>query len=289
MFLKGGNGYHLSKHVLTPVRDPSNDKDIRYNEAHAKLYSVMQTTLSHMKRRFRCLMDLGFAQKGSLDKKSNIIKACCVLHNLAKKFSVPLPPSTEKSEHVHPDLDYSVPTKINPVALKARQELINSKFSVGFRIKHPRSRDVPISDMADPQSKDVPVSTVDGPQSKDAPVSTVDNPQSKDAPVSSMDDLQTKDAPVSTVDDSQSKDIPVSTVHDPQSKDAPVPCMEDPQSKDIPVSNVEDPRTKDVLDSSMEDLQTKVVPVSSMEDPQTKDIPVSNVEDPQTKDVPRDL
>uniref|UniRef100_H3CK20 Si:dkey-197c15.6 n=1 Tax=Tetraodon nigroviridis TaxID=99883 RepID=H3CK20_TETNG len=125
----GGSGYRLSKHVLTPVRDPSKDKDMRYNEAHAKLYGVMQATLGHMKRRFRCLSDLGFTQKGSLDKKSNIIKACCVLHNIAKKFSVPLPPSAEKTEHEQPDMDDSEPTKVNPEALKAREELINSKFS----------------------------------------------------------------------------------------------------------------------------------------------------------------
>lgn len=66
-----------------------------------------------------------------MDKKSNIIKACCVLHNIAKKFSVPLPPSTEETEQEHPDMDYSVPTQINPEALKAREELIDSKFSVG--------------------------------------------------------------------------------------------------------------------------------------------------------------
>uniref|UniRef100_A0A674NI27 DDE Tnp4 domain-containing protein n=1 Tax=Takifugu rubripes TaxID=31033 RepID=A0A674NI27_TAKRU len=100
-------GKSVSKHVLTPVQDPSNEKDIRYNEAHAKLYSVMQTTLGHIKTRFRCLVNLGFAQKGSLDKKSNIIKACCVLHNIAKKFSVPLPPSVVKTEHGQPDMEYT--------------------------------------------------------------------------------------------------------------------------------------------------------------------------------------
>lgn len=154
---------------MTPVRAPSNDKDIRYNEAHAKLYSVMQATLGHMKRRFRCLINLGFAQKGSLDKKSNIIKACCVLHNIAKKFSVPLPPSTEKTEHVHPDMDYSVPTKINPEALKSREELINSKFCVDFGIKHPQSTDIPVSSVDDPQTKDIPVSSVEDPQTTDMP------------------------------------------------------------------------------------------------------------------------
>ena len=185
----------MSKHVLTPVQDPSNDKAIRYNEAHAKLYSVMQATLAHMKRRFRCLIDLGFAQKGSLDKKSNIIKACCVLHNIAKKFSVPLPPSAEKTERVHPDMDYSVPTKINPEAVKAREELINSKFSYGFHTKHSQSTDIPVSRVEDPQSKDIPGPSMEDPQSKDIPVSSVEDPQSKDIPVSSVEDPQSNDIP----------------------------------------------------------------------------------------------
>lgn len=126
----GGKGYHLSKHVLTPVSEPVNDSEVRFNEAHAKIHNVMWTTLGSMKRRFRCLMQLGFAQEGSLDKKSNIIKACSVLHNIAKKFSVPNPPVAGKIEPLHPGKQHFVPIEINPEALKARQELIDGKFSI---------------------------------------------------------------------------------------------------------------------------------------------------------------
>ncbi|XP_047464762.1 putative nuclease HARBI1 [Mugil cephalus] len=126
----GGKGYHLSKHVLTPVSEPANDNEVRFNEAHAKIHNVMQTTVGSMKRRFKCLMQLGFAQEGSLNKQSNIIKACCVLHNIAKKFSVPPPPAFGKIEPLPPAKQHSVPVEINPDALKARQELIDSHFSV---------------------------------------------------------------------------------------------------------------------------------------------------------------
>ncbi|XP_051273475.1 putative nuclease HARBI1 [Dicentrarchus labrax] len=125
----GGKGYHLSKHVLTPVSQPANDNEVRFNEAHAKILNVMRTTLGSMKRRFRCLMQLGFAQEGSLDKKSNIIKACSVLHNISKKFSVPPPPVAGKIEPLHPGKQHSVPEEINSEALKARQELIHINFS----------------------------------------------------------------------------------------------------------------------------------------------------------------
>lgn len=54
----GGSGYNLSKHVLTPVLEPANEKESRFNQAHAKIYNVMRTTLGSTKRRFRCLMQL---------------------------------------------------------------------------------------------------------------------------------------------------------------------------------------------------------------------------------------
>uniref|UniRef100_A0A3P8SM03 Putative nuclease HARBI1 n=1 Tax=Amphiprion percula TaxID=161767 RepID=A0A3P8SM03_AMPPE len=126
----GGTGYHLSKHVLTPVSGPANDKEIRFNVAHNKIHNVMRTTLGSMKRRFKCLMQLGFAQEGSLNKKSNIIKACSVLHNIAKKFSVPPPPSAGKIEPLHPGKQPSVPAEIGAEALKARQQVIDDYFSI---------------------------------------------------------------------------------------------------------------------------------------------------------------
>lgn len=142
VFLTGGKGYHLSKHVLTHVSEPTNVKETRFNDAHTKIHNVMRTTLDSMKRRFRCLMQLGFAQEGSLDKKSNIIKACCVLHNIAQKFSVPPPPASGKIERLHPGKQHLLAVEINPEALKARQELIDNHFSVNSSKEDPPSTGV---------------------------------------------------------------------------------------------------------------------------------------------------
>ncbi|KAM3591535.1 uncharacterized protein V6R79_003325 [Siganus canaliculatus] len=125
----GGKGYNLSKHVLTPVSEPTNDKERRFNEAHSKIHNVMQSTIGSMKNRFRCLTQLGFTQEGSLDKKSNIIKACSVLHNIAKKFSVPAPLITGKTEPLHPVKQRLAEVEIDTEALEARQELIDLHFS----------------------------------------------------------------------------------------------------------------------------------------------------------------
>uniref|UniRef100_A0A8C5GQ69 Putative nuclease HARBI1 n=1 Tax=Gouania willdenowi TaxID=441366 RepID=A0A8C5GQ69_GOUWI len=107
----------LYKHVLTPVLEPSSRGEYRFNAAHGKLHNVMLAAISEMKRRFECLMQLGFAHEGSLNKKSIIIKSCCVLHNIAKKFSVPSLP-----------VQYSL-GEMNPEILKVRQEVIASNFS----------------------------------------------------------------------------------------------------------------------------------------------------------------
>ncbi|XP_068610589.1 putative nuclease HARBI1 [Brachionichthys hirsutus] len=131
----GGSGYNLSKHLLTPVSGPANEKESRFNQAHAKIHNVMRTTLGSMKRRFRCLMQLGFAQEGLLDRQYNIIKTCCVLHNVAKKFSVPSPSVDFKIEHLDPGKQRSAPVATDPEALKARQELIDGKSSLGSSVR----------------------------------------------------------------------------------------------------------------------------------------------------------
>ncbi|KAM3859891.1 putative nuclease HARBI1 [Diretmus argenteus] len=136
----GGRGYSLSKHLLTAVPQPANEKETSFNQAHAKIHAVMRNTLGSIKRRFRCLMQLGFAKENSLDKKRDIIKSCCVLHNIAKKFSVPAPPAAGKIERLHPAKNHQMPlVEVNAEALKVRQELINSRFPAASS-----SQDAPI-------------------------------------------------------------------------------------------------------------------------------------------------
>ncbi|KAM9716845.1 putative nuclease HARBI1 [Menidia menidia] len=128
-WLIGGKGYNPSKHVLTPVLKPANNKEVRFNEAHTRAHNVMQITLGSLKRRFSCLMQLGFADEDALNKKSNIIKACSVLHNIAKKFSVPLPPESGQIEPLFPGRQHLVPAEDSSEALNAREKLIDRIFT----------------------------------------------------------------------------------------------------------------------------------------------------------------
>ncbi|KAI2649187.1 nuclease HARBI1 [Labeo rohita] len=87
----GSRSLHGCGHVLTPVeafRIKSNAA-LRFNKAHAQLHSRAQQVFGSLKSRFHCLRDIGSIQ--SPESVAFTIKACCVLHNICKKFSVPLP------------------------------------------------------------------------------------------------------------------------------------------------------------------------------------------------------
>lgn len=93
LWYSGGQGHQLSAYVLTP-KHPSKVMDTAsssYNEAHRQALSCSLKTIGSIKSRFRCLEDLGQVDSGTFDHVARVIYACCVLHNIAKKFSVPLP------------------------------------------------------------------------------------------------------------------------------------------------------------------------------------------------------
>ncbi|RVE59593.1 hypothetical protein OJAV_G00190010 [Oryzias javanicus] len=126
-WLIAGPGYHLGNHILTAVTKPETIEEVLFNEAHAKMLNVMKQTVDLLKRRFMCLLQLGFTEEGSLNKKLNIIKACSVLHNIALKFSVPPPTRAVKTEPLYSGKLLAAETNVN--ALRARKELIQKNFS----------------------------------------------------------------------------------------------------------------------------------------------------------------
>ncbi|KAL0984383.1 hypothetical protein UPYG_G00140750 [Umbra pygmaea] len=103
-----GKGYTLSRHLLTAILPVKDKADQRFNAAHNMIYTVLQKTIFSVKTRFKCLANLGHVQQNSLDKKAEVIKACCVLHNIAKKFSVPALNDT-MVEPMHPASNYQLP------------------------------------------------------------------------------------------------------------------------------------------------------------------------------------
>lgn len=89
----GGRGYNSHSNILTP-KNPAAVRTAActaYNEAHHLALACSQRALGSIKTRFQCLNNLGPVNTSSLDHVARIIYACCVLHNIAKKFSVSLP------------------------------------------------------------------------------------------------------------------------------------------------------------------------------------------------------
>ncbi|XP_026856888.2 putative nuclease HARBI1 [Electrophorus electricus] len=99
----GNSGLSKSRYVLTPVeRSQIKTSAIRrFNTAQSQVLNSTQRVFGCLKTRFRCLRDLGAVQACALEPLARIITACCVLHNISKKFSVPLPGELVL-EPVHP-------------------------------------------------------------------------------------------------------------------------------------------------------------------------------------------
>ncbi|KAL7840923.1 hypothetical protein AOLI_G00262460 [Acnodon oligacanthus] len=99
----GGRGLPPGRHVLTPVERPQVQSSAarRFNAAHSQVLTAAQHVFGSLKTRFQCLRDLGVVQANALEPVARIITACCVLHNISKKFSVPLP-REPVLEPVHP-------------------------------------------------------------------------------------------------------------------------------------------------------------------------------------------
>ncbi|GAA6098894.1 putative nuclease HARBI1 [Tachysurus ichikawai] len=97
----GGKGLSKAKFVLSPVKGSRIKADAarRFNSSHSQVWKSSQHVLGCLKTRFRCLHNLGAVLVDNLKPVARIVNACCVLHNISKKFSVPLP---NKLEHLHP-------------------------------------------------------------------------------------------------------------------------------------------------------------------------------------------
>ena len=74
----GDSGYSLSNWLITPIAAPSNEAEVNFNVHHKRMRRLIECCNGVLKQRFRCLNFLHFKPNFA----GEVVKACCVLHNL---------------------------------------------------------------------------------------------------------------------------------------------------------------------------------------------------------------
>jgi hypothetical protein len=79
---------------MTPYASPArNTNEETYNALHTSARVVIENTFGRLKNRWRCV-HRDRALHYQPEKCAQIIIACCVLHNIAMKYTVPEPEET---------------------------------------------------------------------------------------------------------------------------------------------------------------------------------------------------
>ncbi|XP_017468618.1 PREDICTED: putative nuclease HARBI1 [Rhagoletis zephyria] len=89
-WLLGDSGYPLQPWLMTPFRNVEHASQQRYNDSHARARNCVERLNGVLKKVFACLsQDRGLMEDPSF--AGSIITACCTLHNIRKRFNLPLP------------------------------------------------------------------------------------------------------------------------------------------------------------------------------------------------------
>ncbi|KAH7955548.1 hypothetical protein HPB52_001244 [Rhipicephalus sanguineus] len=86
--LLGDMGYACHRYLMTPLKDPENAAEFRYNRSHKKTRCSVERAFGIWKRRFPCL-DMRMQIKATTS--ALVITACAALHNFSRHLNDPLP------------------------------------------------------------------------------------------------------------------------------------------------------------------------------------------------------
>ncbi|XP_018372887.1 PREDICTED: putative nuclease HARBI1 [Trachymyrmex cornetzi] len=96
--LVGDSGYPSLPFLLTPINNPTSDKEERYNMIHGKTRRIVERTFGIWKRRFPCL-SRGLQTR--LITSTTIIIACAVLHNDSLIYNDIMEEEEEEIENIN--------------------------------------------------------------------------------------------------------------------------------------------------------------------------------------------
>lgn len=102
--LLGDSGYPVKEWLIPPLLRPITDAELKFNIAHKKTRQIVENSFGILKKRFACLeklrVDPVFA--------GEIIKCCCILHNLLLK--VDPEDSDDEENNVDPNIESEAET-----------------------------------------------------------------------------------------------------------------------------------------------------------------------------------
>lgn len=116
-WLLGDSGYGQQPWLFTPIRNPNNQQEERYNVAHQKARHPVERCIGVLKSRFRCLCKQRVLMY-SPAKSGKIIIACAVLHNIMMAHNYPLPseaPLQDVEDGVENDKDAANANNANAI------------------------------------------------------------------------------------------------------------------------------------------------------------------------------
>ncbi|XP_059226785.1 putative nuclease HARBI1 isoform X1 [Stomoxys calcitrans] len=99
-WILGDGGYKLKPFLMTPYRNPRDLAETRYNRKHASARNVVERCFGLLKNRFRCII----GSRGlhySPEKATQIINACCALHNMCITYKCIEEPT---DPYINPDI-----------------------------------------------------------------------------------------------------------------------------------------------------------------------------------------
>ena len=122
----GDSGYPLRRWLMTPVLNPKNRAEERYNGAHRVTWSTLERCNGILKRRFHCLHG---ELRVSPARAFRIIASCIILHTRAVDYNHPIEEEREIDTEINDD-DTALGTTPNTQGALMRQRLISNNFSV---------------------------------------------------------------------------------------------------------------------------------------------------------------
>ena len=118
----------MSGYLLTPVLNPTNDAEERYNSSHKCTRQVIERAFGVAKIRFRCIHKSGGELTYDPLKCCKIIVTCSILHNMCVEANLPIDVDDEDDDGDENGLNCVINRQVHGNGANVRRQLIQQRF-----------------------------------------------------------------------------------------------------------------------------------------------------------------